>query len=348
MNSLEEPLARLAAKVAEQMNTSQRIAGGRNAQVYRLICESGRSLVAKVYYQDPSDGRDRLAAEYGGLSFLWRNGIRCIPEPLAEDSENSLALYEAIDGEPIDSRRIRAEDIDTAIDFLISLDRVKMKEGASGLPSASEACFSSDALIRNVRARFERLGDIREGVLLAELKSFLYRELQPFFERVCAWSTATMMQEGTPAHKELSPAERTLSPSDFGFHNAIRRADGQITFLDFEYFGWDDPAKMMVDFVLHPAMDLPLEAKRRFWDGLLAHFGDSGDLLSRLKAVYPLYGIKWCLILLNEFVPHDMARRSFARTGPVDDGELRERQLDKAKNTLIRIEQSYEHGFSLY
>ena len=45
---------------------------------------------------------------------------------------------------------------------------------------------------------------------------------------------------------------RVLSPSDFGFHNALRRPDGTIVFVDFEYFGWDDPAKMMADAMLHP------------------------------------------------------------------------------------------------
>lgn len=348
MNDLGESLKRLAAEVAEQMIAFERIAGGRNSQVYGLSCESGRSLVAKVYYRDRSDGRDRLAAEFSGLSFLWRSGIRCVPEPLAADTRNALALYECVEGKPIDSRQVTHEDIDAAVAFLISLDRVKMQEDATELQYASEACFSLGALIRNVQDRFGRLYEIREGMLVDELRSFLVEELQPFFERVCAWSTATMAEAGCPVDRELTLQERTLSPSDFGFHNALRRADGRITFLDFEYFGWDDPAKMMVDFVLHPAMSLSPAAKTRFRDGLLAHFGGTGNLAVRLKAVYPLFGLKWCLILLNEFVPRDMARRSFAKTGPVDDEELRQRQLVKARNILQRLEQGHEYGFRLH
>ena len=47
--------------------------------------------------------------------------------------------------------------------------------------------------------------------------------------------------------RDIDSAERTLSPSDFGFHNALKRSDGRIVFLDFEYFGWDDPAKMTAE-----------------------------------------------------------------------------------------------------
>ena len=58
-----------------------------------------------------------------------------------------------------------------------------------------------------------------------------------------------------PVEAELPVEQRTLSPSDFGFHNALRRPDGRVVFLDLEYFGWDDPAKMISDFLLHPALE---------------------------------------------------------------------------------------------
>src|ERR1700680_1391707 len=38
---------------------------------------------------------------------------------------------------------------------------------------------------------------------------------------------------------ELPQEWRSLVPSDFGFHNSLRRPDGSLAFLDFEYFGWD-------------------------------------------------------------------------------------------------------------
>ena len=42
-----------------------------------------------------------------------------------------------------------------------------------------------------------------------------------------------------------------LSPSDFGFHN-ILQSEGRLNFLDFEYAGRDDLAKLLSDFRLCP------------------------------------------------------------------------------------------------
>jgi len=144
--------------------------------------------------------------------------------------------------------------------------------------------------------------------------------------------------------QELPRALRTLSPSDFGFHNAVRRPDGRLIFVDFEYFGWDDPAKMIVDFLLHPAMNLPEELKGRFVSGLLTHFDRGGFLPIRLAAVYPLFGLKWCLILLNEFVPDDFARRNFSAATPEDLESRRSQQLTKSKKMFRELEQNYERG----
>jgi len=49
------------------------------------------------------------------------------------------------------------------------------------------------------------------------------------------------------------PADETcLSPSDFGFHNALVDPSGALSFLDFEYAGRDDPAKPVSDFFCQP------------------------------------------------------------------------------------------------
>ena len=68
----------------------------------------------------------------------------------------------------------------------------------------------------------------------------------------------------------LSPDDCCLSPSDFGFHNALVDDDGQVTFLDFEYAGRDDPAKLVSDFFCQPEIPVPLDYHATFID---AHGG---------------------------------------------------------------------------
>ncbi len=108
-------------------------------------------------------------------------------------------------------------------------------------------------------------------------------------------------------------------------------------FVDFEYFGWDDPAKTISDFLLHPAMKLSSASRRRFVRDALAVYGGDSDLAKRLDCFYPLFGLKWCLILLNEFVPQDLTRRTFAGGEPIDPAAARRRQLSRARRLLARI-----------
>ena len=46
------------------------MAGGGNNKLYRVDGAADESFVAKHYFRQPSDTRDRLQVEYGGLEFL--------------------------------------------------------------------------------------------------------------------------------------------------------------------------------------------------------------------------------------------------------------------------------------
>jgi len=135
---------------------------------------------------------------------------------------------------------------------------------------------------------------------------------------------------------QLAPQHRTLSPSDFGFHNALRDRSGHIVFLDFEYFGWDDPVKLTADFILHPGMMLDGAARRRFAAGMAELHASDPDSRQRLRRHLPLIALRWCLILLNEFLPGHWARRMIA--GGSDRMAAKASQLAKAKSMLGAID----------
>ena len=91
-------------------------------------------------------------------------------------------------------------------------------------------------------------------------------------------------------------------------------------------------------------MELRHNLKQRFTDKTLEVFRDQPQLNKRVEALYPLFGLKWCLILLNEFVPEDLRRRRFASQNAFDEDNLRAEQLDKARRMFHRIKAEYE-GF---
>src|SRR6185503_11886129 len=63
--------------------------------------------------------------------------------------------------------------------------------------------------------------------------------------RQSAWRAASIATRGNSSNLNLQPR---LSPSDFGYHNAVLADDETVRFFDFEYAGWDDPAKLVCDF----------------------------------------------------------------------------------------------------
>ncbi|MBI5519121.1 MAG: hypothetical protein HY916_03560 [Desulfovibrio sp.] len=327
-----------AALADEAIASCQRIYGGRNSRVYRVQTASGRVFAGKHYHQHQDDPRDRLGAEWRALALLSADARLApfVARPVAQEPGQGLALYSFLSGAQASTTPATQGDMDACLEFLDALRGLSCNlaaDVAERIPPASEACFSLSALATNLRARLDALQDVpREACLGAELSQFLAAELIPLLDT----SLTRAAQLGDPA-QELPQRCRTLSPSDFGLHNALRSEAG-LCFVDFEYFGWDDPAKTLCDFLLHPAMDLPQDLRQRFASGFLSRFaGADCGLPRRAATVYPLYAIKWCLILLNEFLRGADARRVFAAGAAcaADDARARrEAQLAKARAML--------------
>lgn len=327
-----------------RLSSEERIGGGGNSRVYRVVTEDRKQYAAKFYYYNEADNRRRLDTEFYSLKYLWDNGIRCIPRPLFTDADNQCAIYEFIQGERISCNEITEYDIDQATHFLISLNKLSNKRNGDVIYPASEACFSIQAIIENVEYRLRRLRSIpKETYFYSELQHFLLDIFIPTFAEISCWCESKLIDAGVAPGHELTEEEKTLSPSDFGYHNALRLPDQRIIFLDFEYFGLDDPAKMICDFVLHPhpAMQLSKDFKQRYVDNLLNYFKHDLNLKKRVEIAYPLFGLKWCTILLNEFVPEFLSRRDFASTE--EEGQTKKMigQFRKAEALLKNIRETY-------
>jgi len=119
------------------------------------------------------------------------------------------------------------------------------------LPDASEACFSISEHLDRVSSR---LSVLAEGVPILLENASVHKTIREIVEYWTELSKNILMAAplmGINPYNLLSQDQRCISPSDFGFHNAIMTSDQHIRFLDFEYAGWDDPAKMVGDFSLN-------------------------------------------------------------------------------------------------
>ncbi|HRD75978.1 MAG TPA: aminoglycoside phosphotransferase family protein, partial [Hyphomicrobiaceae bacterium] len=89
------------------------------------------------------------------------------------------------------------------------------------------------------------------------------KRLVPAWQRVRARIEQGAVRASLDLARPLDHHEQCLSPSDFGFHNALSDA-GRVTFIDFEYAGRDDPAKLASDFCCQPEIPVPAEQHEAF------------------------------------------------------------------------------------
>lgn len=306
--------------------TIERVLGGGNNQLYRVVTGTDETHALKIYRKDEAVRRPRLQQEFAALSFLGKLGYAPVPAAIAADEGLNAALYEWVEGERPET--IGLDDIEAVLSFVALLKTAGSAPEARRLPDATEACLSLNELvsqIRHRRARFDSLMDTEFS-----LAGFLRDQVDEVLDRAIGHAGET--QSGGPA---LGPEARCLSPSDFGFHNAIRKADGSLIFLDMEYFGWDDPVKLAADFVLHPGMRLSLAQTQHFVAGWQAFFEEDAEAGKRYRAHLPLYALRWTMILLNEFLPERWKSRVFS--GQADAWEAaKTRQMRRAEAMLER------------
>jgi hypothetical protein len=334
----DEPIfTAVAAVLGERPAAVTRLAGGANNVVARVEA-GGRPLLAKLYFTHARDPRDRLGTEFGMLEFLWHNGVRCVPGPLRMSRAHNLGLYEFIVGERVTPGQVMAADVEQLVDLLATLWRLRTQPGAEKLPPASEAAFTVNGYWANVERRLTRVRAALAGrPEVAAVAEFVERELVPVAGAVREFVSAKAAELGVGLDAELPPAQRTLSPADHGFHNVLRRADGRLTFLDFEYAGWDDPAQVIANALLLPEVPLPAEHRVAFVSGLLARLDGAAGVRARLRLTYPMLALKWSLIMLNEFLPVGGERRDFAGA----NAEARRAgQLEKARRQLEVVRES--------
>jgi len=307
--------------------------GGANNRVYRLECGQVAVLL-KVYFRHPDDPRDRMGAEFAFSRFAWDRGLRCLPRPLACDRDAGAALYEFVDGRLVTADELEMSEVEQAVEFYRGLNRHKSHPAAKELPRGSEACFALTEHMACVERRLARLRTFDDSTPIGqEAAQFVRKELTPAWEQIRQQLVAQAVVWGLSLDASIPPEDEGLSPSDFGFHNAIRQADGRLRFIDFEYAGWDDPGKTVCDFLCQPAVPVPEKCAERFAEALVAELSEPAMHLRRIALLLPVYRVKWCCILLNEFLPVSNERRAFAREGQ-DRNDRKTIQLEKARHAL--------------
>ena len=305
--------------------------GRGNSSVYK-ITTTGAPIFFKIYPQE--SGHNRINSEFDSTSMLFSSGMTEIQNPIACNKALGIAAYKWIDVD--DSYEYNTSTVRELLNFLKKLHDCKVKRKFDTFLMASDSCTSISEIEMQIKRRLSELDKASEHS--AMLNNFLENEFKPLFKKVAIWSKAGFSNDDY--YKPIERQEMTLNPSDFGFHNILMSQDGCLKFIDFEYFGWDDPVKLASDFSHHAAMNLTKEMECLWFQGIKNIYGEC--LLDRLKASWPLYGLNWCLIILNEFNNDIWNKRCLANKEIKHNrGDILLRQLTKSRGKLVKIAECY-------
>jgi len=303
------------------------LAGGRNNRVFRLNFASAPPAVLKIYFRDLRDKRDRLSAEWSFLSYANELGVSRTPVAICRVQQLGAALYSSIDGAAPDIAR--PEYIMSAAQLIRDINRKPID--FRRFKPASEASFSLAEHLANAQSRVDRLNELDpRAPCFLEAENLVAEALTPAWARVRRNLEKNATKIGERMDMRCAADEIILSPSDFGFHNALIERDGGMVFLDFEYAGLDDPAKLTCDFFCQPEYSPPETLLPSF---LREAYGAAAPrVAARVAFLLDLYRIKWACIVLNEFTVIGAARRQHADQSR--DAAIFANQIRKARKLI--------------
>lgn len=264
---------------------------------------------------------NRTKAEFNALTFLWEKGFRNIPKPIKIDEKENIAIYSFEEGRIINSKEVKKKDILEAVDFLSNLHKIEDKS----FPAARHACLSLVNYIDTLDKRIKPFLEFKpKDEIGLKAKGFLDDEIIPKIKEL-----KKNFHKDSSFKKQLELKDQVLTPADFGFHNIILTEKGKYVFLDFEYFGRDDPARQISDFLNHDqSRDIKESLKQLFFEKYKEKTNFNNFFEKRLKLIDPLIKMTWVLIYLNPLSPTYLKHAQFAHG---DTKNLLRERLEKAK-----------------
>ena len=326
--------AQLENLFSDKVVSLSRIPKSGNNRINFVKLNNGMSCVVKEYLSIEGQALSRQEIEFNNLKFLWDLGIKNIPEPLAQHPD--FAVYSFVEGSPIKS--VGKSEMRPLMDLIMQFARISPDD--YNISGASDCRFCLRDYVDVIKSRWDRILKGIQGLPWEkEVSYFLNQDVFPlrldiekrFWDYV---DLHCLDLDETRSSKEL-----IFSPSDFGFHNILKKSNGDLVFLDFEYSGWDDPAKLIADFFHHVAQEVPWDLKWNLLDWVACQQNQDPKFLVRWEGIIDLIGLEWVLIVLNVASKDEMERKQFSNPQLIP-AELMSHRLNKAKNMIRKMHQN--------
>lgn len=296
------------------------VTNGVNSNVYIL---DNNKFVLKFYRLD-NNQPNRLERETYALNLFEKYKIENVPQVVNISKEYNCCLMNYLEGQTVNY--FKPDYLNQFISFYKKILQISDSERKNNFESI-DSCPTLNLLFEQINKRISSLE--KENNL--NLK-FVLNKLNLFIELL---------------EKSINPSyynnlRTELSIVDFGINNVIINKN-KLSFIDFEFFGLDNPIHLISDTIAHPANNLNLQDQIIFLEQLIKSHNNTEEIINAFNGTNILFDIKWCLIMLNPFLS------SYSLNINKDERENRKlQQLEKVINKICLIEQKINNEHFLF
>lgn len=294
---------------------TQVIRNGANSNVYIV----GENQYILKFYRTDNNQPSRLEREFYALNLFAENKIENVPEIIGISSELNCSLMTYIDGTSINV--LQTELIDEFANFYKKLLNISIEYKKNTFESI-DACPNINTLLSQVNNRIlnlEKEDNLQLKVILDIIKSHL------------------SYIESKIVENFYNNLKTEFSVVDFGINNVILNQKN-LYFIDFEFFGLDNPVHLISDTIAHPANNLNLDEQLNLYNKFLKCHDNQDEISNAFIGNNLIFDLKWCLIMLNPFLSN------YVLNVNEEERELKKKlQLEKVINKISQIEQKMKN-----
>ena len=273
-----------------------KIKKGRNNEVF-LYKEKKQKIIIKKYKFFFTTRYDRFSTEKFFLEFLNKKKIRNVPKLIYSDTKEKINFLSYIDGRKV--KKVKKYQLKSCLQFIKKINYRTVYKNFR-FQKAADSCLSIHDHVQSCKTRITKLikkNTNNKNIENRKILSFLEKEIEPAFKKINLEIDKKFSR--SDKIKKINYKNMILSPSDFGFHNIIEKKN-KLYFIDFEYAGWDDPIKLLCDFILNPDYTISNLNKNYFLDNFNLILEKKIFNPVKYRILVKFHFLKWVCVILNQ------------------------------------------------
>ena len=274
------------------------LTGGVNSIVHQLRENNLNKYALKIYpARKTKKAVNRQEKEVEFLKHYKSVGGEHAPTVVGHDIERNWTLMSWVDGKkPTD---LNDADLEAIGEFMLELNTTTKKtdQNKKKLRLATDAITCCKTLPNDIQNRLYKikidLSRMKETRNTISLYNWLNNEVHSYAQT----NSAALLDRAEHAYWNDESLCNIISPSDVGIHN-IKKNNGKLFFLDFEYSGYDDLSKFYCDWIMQPNYPFSKRQRDSFMKKINARLNKFNDSwISRHEDLKKLNHLKWALII---------------------------------------------------